>query len=61
MAFFESDVWMDIGDSDSSSSNNDEKLFRRTKKVHQMVFITTIVGLATLDLFNSNKLDLGVN
>jgi len=52
---------MDIGDFDNSSSNSDEKLFQRTKKVHQMVFITTVVGLNTFDLFNSKELDLGAS
>jgi hypothetical protein len=55
------DVLMDIGDFDNSSSNSDEKLFQRTKKVHQMVFITTVVGLNTFDLFNSKELDLGAS
>ncbi len=55
------DVLMDIGDFDSSLSSSDEKLFQRTKKVHQMVFITTVVGLDTLDLFNSKESNLGAS
>ncbi len=52
--FSNSDVLVNTSDYDN------EKLFRKTQRVHQMVFTVAIANANTLDLFNSKELYLSV-
>jgi hypothetical protein len=60
MTSFNSDVLMDTSDYDIPSSNNNEELFWKTQRVHELVFTIAVANANTLDLFNSKELYLNV-
>jgi hypothetical protein len=48
------------GDYDSSLWSSDEQMYQKMHMQHQIVYVITIIGMNTLELFNANELEPNV-